>query len=117
MNEPLTIQTERIDDIPLLLAQMQRMASLLDAHFPTHGNRAGLSLGQVTTIWLTHVLSQADHRMNRVQPWAERRLETVRGWSDASLQVRDLGDDMLADVLRHLSDDECWRAFEQELTG
>src|SRR6266853_3111857 len=119
MNEPLTIRTERVDDIPLLLAQMERMglASLLDAHFRTHGNREGLSLGKVTTIWLTHLLSQADHRMNRVQPWAERRLETLRGCSDATLKVRDVGDDRLADVLRHLSDDERWRAFEQELTG
>jgi transposase len=119
MNEPLTIRTERVDDVALLLAQMQRMgiAHLLDAHFPTHGNRQGLSLGAVTTIWLTHLLSQADHRMNRVQPWAERRLETLRGCSEESLEVRDLGDDRLADVLRHLSDDERWRAFEQELTG
>src|SRR2546421_672815 len=119
MNEPLTITTERVDDIALLLAQMQRMgiARLLDAHFPTHGNHQGLSLGMVTTIWLTHVLSEADHRMNRVQPWAERRLETLRGCSAESLEVRDLADDRLADVLRHLSDDEHWRAFEQELTG
>ena len=119
MKEPLTITTERVDDIPLLQAQMQRMglARLLDAHFPTHGNRQGVSLGVVTTIWLTHMLSQADHRMNRVQPWAERRLETLRGCSDATLEVRDLGDDRLADVLRHLSDDARWRAFEGELTG
>ena len=119
MNEPLTIRTERVDDIPLLLAQMQRMgiARLLDEHFPTHGNHEGLSLGGVTTIWLTHVLSEADHRMNRVQPWTERRLETLRGCSDATLEVRDLADDRLADVLRHLSDDKRWRAFEQELTG
>ena len=105
MKDPLTITTERVDDLPLLLAQMQRMglARLLDAHFPTHGNRQGLSLGMVTTIWLTHILSQADHRMNRVQPWAERRLEALRSCSEASLQVRDLSDDRLADVLRHLS--------------
>src|SRR5947199_2163097 len=98
MNEPLTIRTERVDDIPLLLAQMQRMGidRLLDKHFPTHGNREGLSLGVVTSIWLTHVLSQADHRMNRVQPWAERRLETLRTCSDTALQVRDVGDDRLA---------------------
>ena len=108
MNEPLTITTERVDDIPLLLAQMQRMslARLLDAHFPTHGNRQGLSLGALTTIWLTHLLSQADHRMNHVQPWSERRLESLRGCSEASLEVRYLSDDRLADVLRHLSDDE-----------
>jgi transposase len=119
MNETLTIRTERVDDLPLLLAQMQRMgiARLLDAHFPTHGNREGLSLGTVTTIWLTHLHSQADHRMNRVQPWAERRLETLRGCSETQLEVRDLGDDRLADVLRYQSDDARWREFEQELTG
>src|SRR5438132_3020432 len=55
--------------------------------------------------------------MNRVQPWAERRLETLRGCSETQLEVRDLGDDRLADVLRHLSDDARWREFEQELTG
>src|SRR6266852_5059034 len=119
MKEPLNIETERVDDIPLLIAQMQRMglARLLDEHFPTHGNRTGLSLGVVTVIWLTHVHTPADHRMNHVQPWAERRLETLRGCSDSSLEVRDLADDRLADVLRHLSEDERWRAFEGELTG
>ena len=40
MTEPLTLTTERIDDIPLLLAHLERMGlqPLLDEHFPTHGN-------------------------------------------------------------------------------
>ena len=40
MPETLTITTERVDDIPLLLAQMQQMElpQLLETHFPTHGN-------------------------------------------------------------------------------
>ena len=119
MSQTFSITTERVDDIPLLLAHMQRMGlvTLLDTHFPTHGNRQGLSLGWVTTIWLTHLLSQADHRMNHVQPWAESRLETLRGCSDASFEVRDVGDDRLADVLRHLSNDGHWQAFEQELSA
>jgi transposase len=119
MNAPLTITTERVDDIPLLIAQMQRMglASLLDEHFPTHGNRGGLSLGWVTSVWLTHLLSQADHRMNRVQSWADQRIETLRGCSEQQVEGSDLGDDRLADVLRHLSDDTRWSQFEQELTG
>ena len=41
------------------------------------------------------------------------KLETLRGCSDPSLQVRDQGDDRLADVLRHLNDDARWRAFER----
>src|ERR671933_577572 len=119
MNEPLTITTERVDDIPVLVAQLVRMGvpSLLDAHFPTHGHWRGLSLGWVTTLWLTHVLSQADHRMNQVQPWAAQRLETLRGCSQQPVCPLDLSDDRLAAVLRALSDDARWAAFEGALTG
>jgi len=118
MKESLSIETERVDDIPLLIAHMQHMklAELLDKHFPTNGNREGLSLGWVSVIWLTHILSQADHRMNRVQEWATRRLETLRGCG-SSLSPHDLTDDRLADILRYLSDDASWQAFEQELMG
>jgi len=117
MKEPLSIETERVDDIPLLLTQMRCMnlTELLDKHFPTHGNREGLSLGWVSVIWLAHVLSQADHRMNRVQEWATRRLETLRLCGQSDLSPDDLTDDRLADVLRYLSQDACWQAFEQEL--
>jgi hypothetical protein len=47
MNEPLTIGTERGDDLLLLIAHMQRMGlvSLLDAQFSMYGNREGVSLG------------------------------------------------------------------------
>ena len=117
MNEALTIRTERVDDIPLLLAQMERMgiARLLDAHFPTHGNREGLSLGVVTSIWLTHVLSQADHRMNRVQEWVSRRLSTLRGCGLADLTPLDVTDDRLADVLRKDEVNRAVRALTYKL--
>ena len=40
------IVTERVDDIPVLLAHLEQMGMprLLDEHFPTHGNWQGLSL-------------------------------------------------------------------------
>jgi transposase len=119
MNETLNIETERIDDIPLLIAHMQHMkvAELLDKHVPTHGQRKGLSVGEVSMVWLAHILSQADHRMNRVQEWAKRRLETLHGCGVKALEPRYLTDDRLADVLRLLSSDRHWQAFEQELMG
>jgi hypothetical protein len=57
MTEPLTLATERVDDMPLLLAQLERMGlqPLLDQYFPTHGNWVGLSLGWVSVLWLTHI--------------------------------------------------------------
>ena len=41
METPLTVITERVDDIPLRLAQRQRMEvqPLLDAYFPPHGSK------------------------------------------------------------------------------
>jgi transposase len=118
MNETLTILSERVDDIPLLLAQVARMGvqPLLDTHFPTHGNWQGLSLGWVTVIWLTHILSQADHRLNHVEPWAEKRLHTLRGCIDQPLHPLDVSDDRLARVLQALSDDARWSTFENALT-
>jgi transposase len=119
MKETLSIETERVDDIPLLLMHMQRMnlAELLDKHIPAHGHRKGLSVGELAVVWLAHILSQADHRMNRVQEWASRRLETLRGCGMDALCPQDLTDDRLADVLRLLSQDVYWQAFEQELMG
>ena len=66
METPLTVITERFDDIPLLLVQLQRMAvqTLLDNYFPTHGNWQGLSLGHVSVVWVSHIISQGDRRLS-----------------------------------------------------
>jgi transposase len=118
MAERLTIISERVDDIPLLLAQLERMGiqPLLDEHFSTHGNWVGLSLGWVMVIWLTHILSQADHRLNHVEPWAEQRLYTLRGCTGQQVHPLDVSDDHLAAVLEALSDNARWGAFEGALT-
>ena len=118
MNEALTIFSERVDDIPLVLAQVAQMGvqPLLDTHFPTHGNWQGLSLGWVTAIWLAHILSQADHRLNHVEPWAEKRLHTLRSCTGQPLHPLDVSDDRLALGLHALSDDGRWSTFESALT-
>ena len=76
--QPLTI--ERIDDVPILLAQLERMqvANLLDQHFLTHGNWQGLSLGIVSVVWLSHILSEGDHWLNHVEPWASGHLNSLQ---------------------------------------
>jgi hypothetical protein len=73
MTERLPLTTERVDTIPLVLAQLERMGvqALLDEHVPTYGNGVGLSLGWVSVLWLTHIRSEADQRLNHVKSWAE----------------------------------------------
>ncbi len=117
MNAIPHIITERVDDIPLLLEQMQRMGlpALLDAHFPTHGHWQGLSLGWLTTIWLSSILSRGDHRLVQVEPWVGNRLWTLRTTTGQDVQSLDFTDDRLEIVLRRLSDDTRWAAFEAAL--
>lgn len=117
MNEISNIITERVDDIPLLIEQMKRMGlpTLLDNHFPTHGNWTGLSLGWVSTIWLSSLLSRGDHRMVHVEPWVAKRLWTLRVTTGQAVKRVDFTDDRLEIVLRRLSDDTRWAALEAAL--
>src|SRR4051812_10997687 len=117
MHEIQSIITERVDDIPLLLEQMQRMGlpTLLDDHFPTHGNWTGLSLGWVSTIWLSSILSRGDHRLVHVEPWVATRLWTLGVTTGQAVTRADFTDDRLETVLRRLSDDTRWAALEAAL--
>jgi transposase len=117
MTPPASLTIERIDDIPLLLAQLERMQlpALLDGSFPTHGNWRGLSLGWTATVWLTHLLSQGDHRLNQVGPWAMGRRETLQQCLGQGLDRLDLTDERLAAILRALADDPAWTQFETAL--
>lgn len=117
MTKKLTVTSERVDDTPLLMAQQQRMGipRLLDESFEIHGNWQGLSFGAVVTSWLSHILTEADHRMSHVQSWAGRRLETLRACTGEAVRELDFTDDRLSIVLRTLSDDRQWDTFERRL--
>jgi len=117
MSEQPIVTTERVDDIPVLAASAKRMGlpELLDEHFDPHGNWQGISPGKMLTGWLIHILSEADHRLNRAQNWVAKRIETLRGCLEVELQALDFSDDRLAVGLDLLSDDESWAKFETDL--
>jgi len=114
---PQVTRIERVDDIPLLLAQLAKMevASRLDAHFPMHGNWQGLSLGEVVVVWLAYILSEGDHRLSAVQSWAAGLLMTLRVClGSPGVCALDLSDDRLGVVLDRLGgDDAAWEAYAQ----
>jgi len=119
MTEKLTVESERVDDIPVLMGHQMRMGvpDLLDQHFARHGNRQGLSLGWLTSMWLAHILSESDHRLSHVRGWARQRLETLWCSSKQVVTELDFTDDRLANVLQALSDDARWSTFEKALNG
>src|SRR3989442_971138 len=117
MNELPTILTERIDDIPLLLEPRQRrgLPTLVDTHFPTHGNGTGRSLGWVSPLWLSAIVSRGAHRRGHVEPWVATRLWTLGVTPGQAVTRGDFTDARRAVVRRRLRHAERWGAFASAL--
>ncbi len=113
----ITIHTEQIDDIPLLFSFLQQMGiqETVDTYANPHGNRHGLSIGWLTTAWLSYIVSESDHRMIEVEPWAETHIETLSALIPQAVNIKDFTDDRLADVLEWLSKDSIWEEAESRL--
>ena len=66
-------------------------------------------------VWLTHILSEGDHRLNHVEAWAEKRQHTLEISTGQQVRGLEWSDDRLGIVLDKLADAEKWKAFETNL--
>jgi transposase len=57
--------------------------------FLRNNNWEGLSLGWTAAIWLTHILSQADPRLNQVQDWVAKHIQTLSGTTGLTIRALD----------------------------
>jgi transposase len=115
---PQVHRVERVDDIPVLLATLQRLhvAEILDRHFPSgHRWKGELTFGEVACVWVAFITSQGDHRLCQLQPWAENNLHTLQACLGKTVRPLDFQDDRLADMLDHLALDESWADCEVAL--
>ncbi len=117
MAEILSLQHERVDDVPLIIGVANRLglANLLNRHLGTHASQQGLHNGQLAVGWLGYILSQADHRKSAVRDWANGLAHTLHHLLGQPIREVDFSDDRLSALLRRLSDDTAWEAIEQDL--
>ena len=112
------IEPERVDSIPVVLTILMQMGvqAIMDALYTPHGNHQGLSVGWLVVIFLTYILTEADHRMCPVQKWVAKHRHTLERLTGQTISPTDFTDDRLEDVLRYLSEDELWQRIEQDLS-
>jgi len=110
----LTINVERLDDMPLLYGFLEKMGiqSAIDTVIKPHGNWQGLSMGWVVTIWLIHITSVYNHRMDRVQGWVADHLTSLKQLTGQEITEMDFTDDRLAICLRQLHQASHWGRIE-----
>ena len=113
----LTINVERLDDMPILYGFLEKMSiqSAIDTVIKPHGNWEGLSMGWVVTIWLIHITSVYNHRMDRVQEWVAKHLASLRQLTGQEVTALDFTDDRLAICLRELHHASHWQRIESVL--
>jgi len=111
-------EPERVDSIPVVLTILMQMGvqAIMDALYTPHGNHQGLSVGWLVVIFLTYILTEADHRMCPVQKWVAKHRHTLESLTGQTISPTDFTDDRLEDVLRYLSEDELWQRIEQDLS-
>lgn len=115
--DKIHIVTERVDDIPLLIAHMLRMGiqEVIDRHIPKHGNQRDLSWGWTTLIWMAHIITEGDHRKVSMRDYISEMKHTLSVLSGQIINELDFSDDRLAHLLKHLSNRAYWRKIEDDL--
>ena len=118
MANQLSVTTERIDDVVLLLHVMLQIGlpKLLNEHLPRHWKQEGLDWGWVIVIWLAYILSEGDHRKVVVRDWVKERQTMLEQVCGLQLRKTDFTDDRLAIVLSKLSELSTWQEIETELS-
>jgi hypothetical protein len=114
MDTPISLEHERVDDIPVILglARQLDLAAVIDQAVDRHGNHQGLSPGWLVSVWIAYILSEADHRKSAVEDWADQRRHCLSRLTGQPLRRVDFSDDRLGRLLRCLADPDAWQAIE-----
>ncbi len=98
----LQIEPERLDELPLVLGLLDRMdvAQAIDAHLGAgHGNRQGLSYGQLAQGLSARIITLQDHRLAPVERWSQEHQAVLSDLLGVAVGSKDFTDDRLADLL------------------
>ena len=112
------LEVHRIDDIPLLYAQIKELSiqEIIDDSIIPHKNRTGISLGHVVSIWLCYLLSESDHRLSHVENWvAENLILLITLSEEKEMSSKDFTDDRLEQTLDYLSKASNWLSISNRL--
>lgn len=112
------ITSERIDDVPLLLRWLVDMHidQIIDAVLKSpHGNRQGLSYGQLAVVFVAYILTECNHFLSPVRDWVTKHQHALTQALGCPIRDTDFTDERLADLLDAVGRDEVGEALEEQL--
>ena len=113
-----TISSERIDDIPLLMRWLLEMQidRIIDAAIGApHGNRQGLSYGQLAVVFVAYILSECNHFLSPVRDWVTKHQRCLTQALGQPIGDTDFTDERLEDLLDAIGREGVGEVIEEQL--
>ena len=115
----ISITTERVDDIALLIQVMVKMGiqEAIDQNIRVQKNQRDLSWGWTALIWLAYILSEGDHRKVAVEQYVNGMQHTLSELTGVEVDAKDFTDDRLGNLARYFSQEEIVNEVEEVLSN
>ncbi len=110
-------QIEPLDDLPVIFCIIKKMRVIeaIDSVFVPHKNWTGITVGELTAIWLCYLISQHDHRLSYLEAWASNKLHILSILLEREVTIYDFKDDKLELLLGYFSEQTQWNEFETSI--
>jgi transposase len=116
MKEERTVETERLDDLPVLIEWLKQMKvdAIIDGHTHAHGLWGGISKGLLGLTWIAHMMMTGDHRKVRLNEMLQRNRRSLGVMLGCEIRASEFNDDRLGRWLTDLGRWETAEAIERE---
>jgi transposase len=119
MKDERTVETERIDDLPVLIEWLKQMKvdAIIDDHTHAHGLWGGISKGVLGMTWIAHMIMTGDHRKVRLNEMLQGRRHSLGVLLGGEMRASEFNDDRLGRLLTDLGSGETAEAIEREMSA
>ena len=119
MKDERTVETERIDDLPVLIEWLKQMKvdDIIDDHTQAHGRWGGISKGLLGLTWIAHLIMTGDHRKVRLNEMLQRNRRSLGAMLGCEMRAREFNDARLGRLLKDLGRGETAEDIEREMSA
>jgi transposase len=119
MTNERTVETERIDDLPVLIEWLKQMKvdTIIDDHTHTHRLWGGISKGLLGLTWIAHMIMTGDHRKVRLNEMLQRNRRSLGVMLGSEIRPSEFNDDRLGRLLKDLGSGETAEDIEREMSA
>ena len=116
----MQVHSEQLGDLAIIASILRTndVIEKVDRYFPTHGAWQGPSFGETIFVFLLYIISEADHRLYKIEEWVSNREEVLR-WlaKNDSLESKHFNDDRLGILLEKFAGTKYDNFHKEHLNG